>query len=169
MKCQENRYKDPAVLLVVPTKNAQYWGVNDKEALERIGQLIRDARKHLGESMASLADKAGINSKTLWSAETGARFPHDVNQLKIERALGWRDGSIAEAFRDRENLAPENLTLEWMQAGGDSASWGELAKESNGPLQKAGKLSDEELLTELMYRFRNYREENSRLREQLGT
>lgn len=142
--------------------------MNDKEALERIGQLIRDARKHHGESMAALAERAGINSKTLWSAETGARFPHDVNQLKIERALGWRDGSIAEAFRDRETLAPENLTLEWMQAGGDSSSWGALAAQQTGPLARAINLTDEELLAELSYRFRNYREENTRLREQLG-
>jgi transcriptional regulator with XRE-family HTH domain len=142
--------------------------VNDEEALRRIGQLIRDARKNLGESMAALAERAGINSKTLWSAETGSRFPHDVNQLKIEKALGWRHGSIAEAWAERGTLDPDNLTVEWMSAGGESASWGELAKQNNGPLQKAGKLSDEELLTELMYRFRNYREENSRLREQLG-
>ena len=142
--------------------------MNDEEALKRIGQLIRDARKHHGESMATLADRAGINSKTLWSAETGARFPHDVNQLKIERALGWREGSIAEAFRDRETLAPENLTLEWMQAGGDSASWGALAAQQNGPLARAINLTDEELLAEISYRFRNYREENLRLREQFG-
>jgi transcriptional regulator with XRE-family HTH domain len=146
--------------------------VNDKEALERIGHLIRDARKHHGESMAALAKRAGINSKTLWSAEKGERFPHDANQLKIERALGWRDGSITEAYQRREDMAPENLTLEWMRAGGDSASWGELAAQLQppqvAPLARAINLSDEELLLEISYRFRNYREENSRLREQLG-
>ena len=142
--------------------------MNDKEALEKIGHLIRDARKHLGESMAALADRAGINSKTLWSAETGSRFPHDVNQLKIEKALGWRHGAIAEAWAERETLDPENLTQEWMRAGGDSASWGDLAAQKAAPLAKAINLTDEELLTELSYRFRNYREENTRLKEQLG-
>ena len=159
---------DHSVLVVVITKNTQDWGVNDEEALKRIGQLIRDSRKHLGESMAALAERAGINSKTLWSAETGSRFQQDVNQLKIERALGWREGSIAEAYRDRENLAPENLTLEWMQAGGDSTSWGALAQQQAAPLARAINLTDEELLAEISYRFRNYREENTRLREQLG-
>ena len=133
------------------------------------GHLIRDARKHLGESMAALADRAGINSKTLWSAERGVRFPHDVNQLKIEVALGWRHGAIAEAWAEREVLDPENLTVEWMRAGGQSDSWGELAAQKTAPLVKAMNLTDEELLAELSYRFRNYREENTRLKEQLGT
>jgi transcriptional regulator with XRE-family HTH domain len=141
--------------------------VNDKEALERIGHLIRDARKHQGESMAALAERAGINSKTLWSAETGARFPHDVNQLKIEVALGWRHGAIAEAWAQRGELNADNLTVEWMQAGGDSASWGELAQQKTAPLAKAIHLGDEELITELLFRFRNYREENARLKTQL--
>lgn len=143
--------------------------MNDQEALKQIGHLIRDARKRKHESMAKFAERAGINSKTLWSAEMGVRFPHDVNQLKIETALGWREGAISEAYGQRETLAPENLTLEWMQAGGDSESWGQLAAQSNGPLARAINLTDEELLAELSYRFRNYREENTRLREQLGT
>lgn len=142
--------------------------MNDKETLERIGQLIRDARKHLGESMAALAERAGINSKTLWSAETGSRFPHDINQLKIEKVLGWRHGSIAEAWAQREDLDADNLTVEWMQAGGDSASWGELAAQKTTPLAKAINLTDEELLAELSYRFRNYREENARLKAAQG-
>lgn len=141
--------------------------MNDKEALERIGHLIRDARKHLGESMAALAERAGINSKTLWSAETGSRFPHDVNQLKIEKALGWRHGSIQEAWAGREGMAPDNLTVEWMRAGGESTSWGELAQQKTAPLAKAIHLGDEELITELLFRFRNYREENTRLKAQL--
>jgi hypothetical protein len=118
--------------------------------------------------MAALAERAGINSKTLWSAETGARFPHDVNQLKIEIALGWRHGAIADAWEQREDLAPENLTEGWMAAGGESASWGELASKKNGPLEKAINLTDEELLAELSYRFRNYREENERLKAKFG-
>jgi len=118
--------------------------------------------------MAALAERAGINSKTLWSAETGSRFPHDVNQLKIEVALGWRHGAIAEAWAERENLDPENLTVEWMRAGGESASWGELAQQKQAPLAKAINLTDEELLAELSYRFRNYREENARLKAQNG-
>lgn len=154
-------------MLVVPTKNAHHRGVNDKEALERIGQLIRDARKEKGESMAALAERAGINSKTLWSAEKGERVPHDVNQLKIEKALGWRHGAMAEAYSGREELGPENLTLDWMRAGGDATSWGELARNVSAPLAKAIHLTDEELLAEISYRFRNYREENARLRVQM--
>lgn len=142
--------------------------MNDKEALERIGHLIRDARKHLGESMAALAERAGINSKTLWSAETGSRFPQDVNQLKIEKALGWRHGSIQEAWAEREALDADNLTVEWMRAGGDSTSWGELAQQKTAPLAKAINLTDEELLAEIAYRFRNYREENARLKAAQG-
>lgn len=143
--------------------------MNDEQALKKIGQLIRDARKYQGESMATLAERAGINSKTLWSAETGSRYPHDVNQLKIEVALGWRHGSISEAWAERENMSPENLTVEWMQAGGETASWGELAKKKTAPLAKAMNLTDEELLAELSYRFRNYREENERLKAANGT
>ena len=133
--------------------------MNDKEALERIGQLIRASRKELGESMAAMAERAGINSKTLWSAEQGSRFPHDVNQLKIEKALNWRHGAIAEAWEARETLEPENLTREWMRAGGDAPSWADLAQGAQAPLAKAIHLTDEELLAELSYRFRNYKQQ----------
>lgn len=163
MKCQKTGTQDWAVLLVVPTKNAHHRGVNDKEALERIGQLIRDARKEKGESMAALAERAGINSKTLWSAEKGERVPHDVNQLKIEKALGWRHGAMAEAYSGREELAPENLTLAWMRAGGESESWGDLAQVRTGPLEKSMHLKDDDLAMELVYRLRNYRAEIERL------
>ena len=143
--------------------------MNYKEALDSMGHLIRDARKHLGESMAALAERADINSKTLWSAEKGSRFPHDVNQLKIEKVLGWRHGAIQEAWTQRELLDPENLTLEWMRAGGESASWGEIAAQKTEPLLKAMHLGDDELVTEVLYRIRNYREENARLKAQIET
>jgi hypothetical protein len=142
--------------------------VNDKEALERIGHLIRATRKELGESMAALADRAEINSKTLWSAETGSRFPHDVNQLKIEKALGWRHGAIAEAWEQRAALEPENLTVAWMKAGGDAPTWADLGANGATPLAKAIHLTDEELLSEISYRFRNYQAEIDRLKAQLG-
>jgi transcriptional regulator with XRE-family HTH domain len=112
---------------------------------KRIGSLIRDRRKQMGESLAALAERAGINSKTLWSAEKGERIPHDVNQLKIEMALEWREGSIAEVLEQAAVINVDTLTLQYMREPHRAE-----------PLTTAKSLSDEELLAELAYRFRNY-------------
>ena len=145
------------LLLVVPAKKKQDDEVNDKETQQAIGKLIRTARIDRGESQAAFAKHADINPKTLWSAETGDRLPQDVNQRKIERALGWRAGSIADIWADRAELTPGLVVLAKMQDGAGEATWHDLDKEDVAPLTKAMHLSDEELLAELSYRFRNYK------------
>ena len=145
------------LLLVVPTKKPQDDEVNDKETQQAIGKLIRTARVDRGESQAAFAHRADINPKTLWSAETGDRFPQDVNQRKIERALGWRSGAIADIWADRADLTPGQVILAKMLDGAGEATWMDLDKEDVAPLTKAIHLTDEELLAELAYRFRNYK------------
>lgn len=131
--------------------------MNDKEALETIGRLIKEGRQEHGESQAALAKRAGLNVKTLWSAEAGARLTQDTNQYKLEVALGWRIGSIAEIWAERAHLTPGQLTTADMRQGAGESSWSDLDKEAQGPLTKAIHLTDEELLAELSYRFRNYK------------
>lgn len=130
-------------------------GMNDKEALTAIGQLIKKGRVALDESQSKFAERAGLNSKTLWSAETGARQTQDVNQLKIERALGWRHGAIAEIWNDRDKLTPDQLTLAEMSLRKGKRDGQET--EVRERLVSAQSLSDEELLAEISYRFRKYK------------
>lgn len=151
-------------LLVVPTKKTQDSGVNDKEALEDIGQLIRDARLELGESQTAFAKRAGLNAKTLWSAETGARQTQDTNQYKLETALDWRHGAIADLWKDRGHLHPGQTTLTDMREGAGEETWSDLDKEHAGPLVKAMHLGDDELVFELLLRLRNYKAEIERLK-----
>lgn len=131
--------------------------MDDKQTLETIGRLIRDARKEHGESQAALAKRAGVNAKTLWSAEAGARLTQDVNQYKLEHALGWRTGSIAELWADRADLQPGKITTADMREGAGIPTWSDLEQTAAQPLATAKDLTDEELLAELAYRFRNYK------------
>ena len=129
--------------------------MNDVETLKAIGNLIRAARTDLGESQAKFADRAGINPKTLWSAETGDRLSQDVNQRKIERALGWRARSIADIWADRADLKVGQLTMADMHSEKRQQPGRET--DVRGHVGTAQSLTDEELLAEISYRFRRYK------------
>lgn len=132
--------------------------MNDSEALTLIGQLIVNARVEQKKSQLGFSKEAGIDVQTLRSIEKGIRLPLDVNQGKIERALGWRAGAIREVWEDREHTPAAKFTLDEMRRGAGESTWQELDEEHNGgPVMKASLLSDEELLAEISYRFRNYK------------
>jgi DNA-binding XRE family transcriptional regulator len=139
--------------------------VNDTETLETIGRLVVEARVKLDISQIGLARDAGIDVKTIRSIEKGLRTMHDVNQFKIERALGWREGSIRQVWLDRENLRPEQVTMEDMALGADAQTWRQVQDEvANGKIERASLLNDDELISELLFRFRNKNNELSQLR-----
>lgn len=139
--------------------------MNDTETLETIGRLVVEARLKGDISQIGLARDAGIDVKTIRSIEKGMRTMHDVNQFKIERALGWREGSIREIWAGRKDLRPEMVTLEDMTLGADIQTWRQLQDElADGKVVRAELLSDDDLLSELMYRFRVKNNELSRLR-----
>ena len=60
------------------------------------------------------------------------------------------------------NAYLDGLTIADMREGADEASWDDLANGSSqnlsGPVKRASLLSDEELLAEISFRFRNYKD-----------
>lgn len=144
--------------LDIPSNQADHERVNDTETLELLGQLIQKARMELQTSQIAFAEQIGLNVQTLRTMERGERLTQSVAQAKVEKGLGWRTGSIKEIWDDREDLVAENVTLDEMRRGATEPSFQELEKNGNeAPVMKASMLSDEELLAEISYRFRNYK------------
>lgn len=150
--------------LVGPATTRHYGGVEQEEALEIIGRLIKDARLEKGLRQQPFAKFAEVDTKTLASMEKGTRVPWETNQRKVEKALGWRAGSIQELLDNASATPKESVTLDSMQEGAAAESWQDLADAENGriaeqeqPVTRAAQLTDEELLAELSYRFRNYK------------
>ena len=132
--------------------------MKDTETLKLIGKLIQNARMELPTSQIAFAEQVSLNVQTLRTMERGDRLVQDVAQAKVEKGLGWRTGSIAEIWAEREDLVAENVTLDEMRRGAGEATFQEIEKNgSESPVMKASMLSDEELLAELSYRFRNYK------------
>jgi len=138
-----------------------YGAVNESEALEIIGRLIKEGRLEKDLRQRPFAIEAGVDTKTLATMEGGKRVAWETNQRKVEKALGWRVGSIQEVLDHAPDTPPESVTLASMKEGGEAASWQDLAAEESKvteqPVTRANQLTDEELLAELSYRFRNYK------------
>jgi len=132
--------------------------VNESETLKHLGHLIQIARAELQRSQNMFAKDVGLNVQTVRTMERGDRMVQDLAQAKVEKGLGWRTGAIREVFEDHENLSPDQVTLEEMRRGAGEPSFQDI--ENGGDkshVTKASHLSDEELLAELSYRFRNYK------------
>lgn len=138
--------------------------MEDKEALERIGQLIMEAHRDKYPSRRQFAIATGMDVKTITTAEKGERELHPSTQRRLEQALGWRKGSIQDVWDNREALSAAAITLAEMERGAGTASGTHAVPNGNGI--GPGNLSQfhtEEILGELMYRIRNYKAEITRL------
>lgn len=128
-----------------------------------IGQLIQEARIEKGQSQLRLAKEAGVDVKTLRSMEDGSRWASDVSRAKIEHVFGWRKGAMQDLWNDREHIPLKSVTLAEMLRGANEPTWADLdaddAKETTALIRRASQLSDEELLAELSYRFRTYKDQ----------
>lgn len=68
------------------------------QALVRLGQAIREARKGAGMSQEALADAAGIDRSHMGKIERGERNVTLLNLLRIATALnGLASGLLGEA------------------------------------------------------------------------
>lgn len=135
--------------------------VTEAEALEIIGRLIKEGRLEKDLRQLPFAKFAEVDTKTLASMEKGTRVAWETNQRKVEKALGWRAGSIQEVLDNAADTPRESVTLGSMKEGGAAETWQDLADAENDraeqPVTRANQLTDEELLAELSYRFRNYK------------
>ncbi|MFB4306895.1 helix-turn-helix transcriptional regulator [Actinomadura sp. GTD37] len=60
----------------------------------RVARYVAARRNDLGLSQRGLAERAGINHKTVHAVESGKHWPQLETQQKLEPALGWDDGDI---------------------------------------------------------------------------
>jgi len=128
--------------------------MKEQETLEALGKLIAAAHKDKYPSRRQFAIATGIDVKTITTAEKGTRELHPNSQRRIEQALNWRKGSIEEVWEHREEIDPTALTVADMERGAGSERGG-VADDTLAT--RASQLTDEELLAELSYRFRNYK------------
>ena len=132
--------------------------MNETETLKHLGNLIQTGRVELGRSQNMFAKDINLNVQTLRTMERGDRLVQDLAQSKVEKGLGWRIGAIREVMEDHEHLTPEQITMDELRRGAGETTFQEI--ENGGDKSrviKASHLSDEELLAELSYRFRNYK------------
>ena len=128
--------------------------VDELEALQTIGRLIKEERLAQGISQVQLAKQAGTAIKTVRTLESGTRRTQEINQRKLENALGWRAGSVSEVLKGKSTFAPDQITHDDMRTtdGSRQASSPRMAVPAASNA-RASHLSDEELLAELTYRM----------------
>lgn len=141
--------------------------MNDTETFAALGRLIVEAREERYPSRRQFAQAAGMDIKTVVTAEKGVRELHPHTQRRIEQALGWRKGAIHDVWQHRSEIPAESLTVAEMERGAADETWEDLArKEQNG--SRLSHFESEEIVAELMYRIRNYKEDIARLTRQLN-
>jgi len=128
--------------------------MKEQETLEALGKLIAAAHKDKYPSRRQFAIATGIDVKTITTAEKGTRELHPNSQRRIEQALGWRKGSIEDVWAHRNTIDLSALTVAEMERGAPSAP-GPATEDT--VVSRASQLTDEELLAEISYRFRNYK------------
>ncbi len=128
--------------------------VDELEALQTIGRLIKEERLAQGLSQVQLAKQAGTAIKTVRTLESGTRRTQEINQRKLEHALGWRAGSMSEILKGKSSFAPDQITPDDMRSSEDPRQpSGPRVTVPAAPIARASHLSDEELLAELTYRM----------------
>lgn len=116
--------------------------MDDAEAWSAIGQLIGKAQREKFPSRRQFSIATSLDIKTLTAAEKGMRELHSNTQSEIEKALGWRKGSIDEVWTRRGDITAESLTVQQMHEQNNHAT----------PFS-ASDLTDKELLDELALRL----------------
>ncbi|WP_284975815.1 helix-turn-helix transcriptional regulator [Arthrobacter sp. efr-133-TYG-104] len=127
--------------------------MDELEALQTIGRLIKEERLAQGLSQVQLAKQAGTAIKTVRTLESGTRRTQEINQRKVEHALGWRPGSVADVLRGKSSFAPDMITPDDMRSGDEARPGPARSAVPSGRVARASHLSDEELVAELTYRM----------------
>lgn len=122
--------------------------MTESKSLQKIGSMAETERLQKGYSRKAFAELAGVNIRTLMDFEDGVRRGRPLNLAKIEKALQWSPGTIDWALSlsvdELENLGADHLR-DWS-----------LPKSAVAGMLKVEHLTDDELITELTRRFRNY-------------
>lgn len=142
----QNRTGAVVEVLGIQTEDAPEFGTD--ALLRRIGALAKRRREELGIGRVSFAKEAGLGSdKTIQQFEFGRVLPSVANQMKIEKALGWRLGAIEDVMRmhDRKaaDIRMEEVDAEDSMPGGHGIPG----------VRPLAFVSSEELLAELGHRL----------------
>lgn len=112
--------------------------------LARLGELITLRRAQLGiTGTAKLAELSGAAKRTIDAIIGQENVPQPVTQRRLEAALGWWTGSIAELLKAAD---PSAFTLDGMATG-----------DVPEPATRASELTDDELFIEISHRMRDWR------------
>lgn len=118
--------------------------VNPKN--QKLAELLRKRRVQLGESMPTFAGRFLPESKeperTYINWEQGLRAPQAGVRAAVEKAIGWKPGSI-DRLLSGEGVF---LSLDDVQE----------PPTKDQPVKRASELTDDELLSEVTRRFKNY-------------
>jgi hypothetical protein len=119
--------------------------MTDEEAMLTLGEITTAARLKTGSDRVHVAEKMGINYRTLASLERAelktAKGPLALTTARVEKFYGWRDGSMREFWENRRQYTFGEVTEELFHP------------EDPKGLAKASELTDEELMSELHFRF----------------
>ena len=95
--------------------------VTNASGRQRAARAVAARRGDLGMTQQELADKAGIDVKTVGSLEGRGRWPIARNRAGIERALGWLPGEMERIAAEDPAQRPavfERLAKEIMNTDG---------------------------------------------------
>lgn len=90
----------------------------------RAARAAAARRGELGMTQQELAGAAGVDTKTIWSLETGGRWPIARTRARIEKALSWPQGELDRIASDsggsNPGLPPLQPQDDWERAILDS-------------------------------------------------
>jgi transcriptional regulator with XRE-family HTH domain len=79
---------------------------------DRLGERVKTSRAILGYGITQLSTVSGLSTSTLDSIENARKTSYDPTTLTaLERALGWRTGSVDRILRGLEPLPVEDQDL----------------------------------------------------------
>jgi DNA-binding XRE family transcriptional regulator len=144
----QNRAAAVAQVLRIGTVDLPEFG--PEALLRRLGQLAKQRREEIGLGRQTFAKEAGLGSdRTMVQFEFGRTLPSMVSQRKIEKALGWRLGSIEKTLRQINRMASE---IDMHELDAEDSLYLESQE-----LKSLALYTDDELMDELRRRLKSDR------------
>jgi transcriptional regulator with XRE-family HTH domain len=137
------------------------------EDRSRVGGYIERRRGALNLTREELADKAGVNAKTIYRLEREGRWPIARTRDKIERSLGWASGDMQRIAEGEEPTVIDNVrsiedkAVEALFAAAGTPAFGAVAEDYITRM-----FPDEEerkIVKEIYQEFQETQERNQRM------
>jgi hypothetical protein len=112
------------------------------ESMKHLGDLLETERGAWKENVEAFAERLGCSPRTYAYWKDGLKAPTPSSRGRVEEALEWREGSIAEV-----------LAGKWVWGSVEDVR---LPDPAARPVKRASELTDDEIAVEMMRRFKNY-------------